>query len=45
MRCLQSFGERNAGRGLDHQIAEIHVRIALMYRFNVLTSSEIICVA
>ncbi|MBB1493395.1 IS5 family transposase, partial [Paracoccus sp. MC1854] len=36
MRCLKSFGERIASRDPDRQTAEIHVRIALMNRFNAL---------
>lgn len=41
MRCLKSFGERIASRDPDRQTAEIHVRIALMNRFNALGTAEI----
>ena len=41
MRCLKSFGERIAARDPDRQTAEIHIRIALMNRFNVLGQAEI----
>ena len=36
MRCLKAFGERIASRDPDRQTAEIHIRIALMNRFNAL---------
>lgn len=45
MRCLKAFGERIAARDPDRQTAEIHVRIALMNRFNALGTAEIIRVA
>ena len=41
MRCLKSFGERISSRDPDRQTAEIHVRIALMNRFNALGTAEI----
>ena len=45
MRCLQAFGERIAARDNDRQTAEIHIRIALMNRFNALSTAEIVRVA
>jgi hypothetical protein len=42
MRCLKSFGERIAARDPDRQTAEIHIRIALMNRFNALGTAEIV---
>ena len=42
MRCLKSFGERIMARHPDRQTAEIHIRIALMNRFNALGTAEII---
>ena len=41
MRCLKSFGERIASQDPDRQTAEIHIRIALMNRFNALGTTEI----
>jgi len=41
MRCLTSFGERIASCGPDRQTAEIHIRIALVNRFNALGTAEI----
>ena len=41
MRCLKAFGERIASRDPDRQTAEIHIRIALLYRFNALCTAEI----
>lgn len=41
MRCLKAFGEKIASRDPDRQTAEIHIRIALMNRFNVLGQAEI----
>jgi hypothetical protein len=41
MRCLKSFGERIASRDPDRQAAEVHIRIALMNRFNALGTAEI----
>lgn len=40
MRGLKSFGERIASRDPDRQTAEIHIRIALMNRFNALGQAE-----
>lgn len=45
LRCLKSFGERVAARDPDRQTAEIHIRIALMSRFNALGTTEILRVA
>ena len=42
MRCLKSFGERIMARDPDRQTAEIHIRIALMNRFNALGTAEIV---
>jgi len=41
MRGLKSFGERIASRDPNRQPAEIHIRIALMNRFNALGQAEI----
>lgn len=41
MRGLKSFGERIASRDPDRQTTEIHIRIALMNRFNSLGQAEI----
>ncbi len=41
MRCFKSFGERIAARDPDRQTAEIHIRIALMNRFNALGKAKI----
>lgn len=41
MKCLKSFGERIASRDPDRQTAEIHIRIALINRFNALGTAEI----
>ena len=45
MRCLKALGERIAARDPDRQTAEIHIRIALMNRFNALGTAEIVRVA
>lgn len=45
MRCLKSSGERIAARDPDRQTAEIHIRAALMNRFNALGPAETIRVA
>jgi hypothetical protein len=45
MRCLKSFGERIAARDPDRQTAEIHIRVALINRFNALGTAEIVRVA
>ena len=42
MRCLKPFGERIMARDPDRQTAEIHIRIALMNRFNALGTAEIV---
>ena len=42
MRCLKAFGERIAARDPNCQIAEIHIRIALMNRFSALGTAEIV---
>ncbi len=41
MRCLKSFGERITSRHPDRQAAEVHIRVALMNRFNALGTAEI----
>ncbi len=41
MRGFKSFGERIASRDPDRQTAKIHIRIALMNRFNALGQGEI----
>ena len=41
MRCLKAFGEKITSRDPDRQTAEIHIRIALKNRFNVLGQAEI----
>ncbi len=41
MTNLKSFGERIASREPDRQTAKIHIRIALVNRFNALGSAEI----
>ena len=41
MRCLKAFGERIASRDPDRQTAEIHIRVALMNRFNARGTAEI----
>ena len=38
---LKSFGERIASRDPDRQTAEVHIRVALMNRFNALGTAEI----
>ncbi|CAN0576381.1 unnamed protein product [Laminaria digitata] len=45
MRCLKAFGERIAAKDPDRQTAEIHVRIAILNRFNALGTAETIRVA
>ena len=34
MRCLKALGEGITARDHDHQTSEIHIRIALINRFN-----------
>ena len=41
MRCLKAFGEKITSRDPDRQTAEIHIRIALMNRFNELGTAEV----
>lgn len=41
MHCLKSFGERIASRDTDRQTAEVHIRIALINRFNALGTADI----
>ena len=45
MRGLKSFGERIAARDPDRQTAAIHIRVAIMNRFNALGTAEIVRVA
>ena len=44
MRCL-TFGERIAARDPDRQTAEVHIRVALMNRFDALGTAAITRVA
>ncbi len=44
-RCLKAFGERISARDPDRQTAEIHIRIALINRFNALGTAKIARVA
>ena len=41
MNCLKLFGERIMSRDPARQTAEIHIRVALMNRFNALGTAEI----
>lgn len=45
MRCLKSFGDRIAARDPARQTADIHIRVALMNRFNAFGTAEIVRVA
>ncbi len=45
MRCLKSFGERIMARDPDRQTADVHIRVALMNRFNALGTADIVRVA
>ncbi len=45
MRCLTAFGERISASHPHRQTAEIHIRIALVNRFNALGIAEIVRVA
>ena len=45
MRCLKAFGERIAARDPDLQTAEIHIRVALVNRFNALGTAHVVRVA
>jgi hypothetical protein len=42
MRCLKDFGERIAARDPDRQTTEIHIRAALMNRFNALGTADVV---
>jgi hypothetical protein len=42
---LKSFRERIMAREPDRQAAEIHIRIALMNRFNAIGTAEIVRIA
>ena len=44
-RGLKSFGERIAARDPDRQTAEIHIRVALINRFNALGTAGVVRVA
>ncbi len=41
MTCLKAFGERIASRDPDRRTAQIHIRVALINRFNALGLAEI----
>ena len=41
-RILSALGERIAARDPDRQTAEIHIRVALINRFNALGTAEIV---
>ena len=45
MRCLTAFGKRIAERDPDRQTAETHIRVAVINRFNVLGTAEVVRVA
>jgi len=45
MRCLKAFGERIAARHPESQTAQIHIRVALIHRFNARGTAEIVRVA
>ena len=45
MQCLKAFGERIAARDPDRQTAAIHIRGALINRFNALGTAKVIRVA
>lgn len=42
MRCLKACGARIVARDPDRQTIEIHVRVALMNRFDPLGTAEIV---
>lgn len=42
MRGLKAFGDRIDARDPDRQIAEIHIRVALINRFNALGTADVI---
>jgi hypothetical protein len=41
----EAFGERIAARDPDRQTAEIHIRVALVNRFNALGTAHVVRVA
>lgn len=45
MNCLKLFGEGIKSRDSDRQTAEIQIRIAIVKRFNALSTAEIESVA
>jgi hypothetical protein len=45
MRCQKAFGDRIAARDPDRQTAEIHLRVALIDRFNALGTADVVRVA
>lgn len=42
MPCLKAFNERIAARDPDRQTAQIHIRIALVNRFNAFGTAEVV---
>lgn len=44
-RCLKAFGEWIAARDPDRQTAEIHIRVALINRFNALGTADVVRLA
>lgn len=42
MPCLKAFNERIAARDPDRQTAQIHIRIALINRFNAFGTAEVV---
>ena len=45
MRGLKAFGDRIAARDPDRQTAEIHIRVALINRFNTLGTADVVRLA
>lgn len=45
MRCLKSFGERIAAGDPNRQSAVIHIRVALINRFNALGTANVVRVS
>lgn len=45
MRCLKAFAERFAARDPDRQTVEIHIRVALINRFNALGTADVVRVS
>ncbi|GAA4219885.1 hypothetical protein GCM10022290_12510 [Sagittula marina] len=45
MRCFKSFGERIAAGDPNRQSAEIHIRVALINRFNALGTVDAVRVS